>query len=140
MRHGDESGQALVETLLLALVFLVPLLSLLASLSHVHRGALAAAAAAREAGFEAARSMTRASADEAVDLAVRQAFANHGLSSENVDAAWTTTRLERGGSVEVRISYPVPVLRVPFLGAVSGPAVSVRARHRARVDPFRSRR
>lgn len=139
MSRRDDIGQALVETLLLALVFLVPLLWLLASLSHVHRAALAASAAAREAGFEAARSPARASAGEAVDLAVHRAFEDHGLPSEHVRLQWTTTGLERGGRLEVRVSYPVPVLRVPFLAAASGPVVWVRARHSARVDPFRSR-
>ncbi len=134
-----ERGMATVETLLLGLLLLVPLVWALGVLSELHRAALAGAAAAREAGFDAARSATTAEAQRRIDAAVAGAFADHGLDPAAARVEWTTRGLERGGSVEVRVSYPTPVVQAPFLGSVSGPAVWVRASHVARVDPYRSR-
>jgi hypothetical protein len=42
-----------------------------------------------------------------------------------------------GAEVEVEVTYRVPVARVPFLGAVAGPAVTVGATHHTRVDRYR---
>jgi hypothetical protein len=42
-----------------------------------------------------------------------------------------------GAEVEVVVTYRVPVARLPFLGAVAGPGVTVGATHHTRVDRFR---
>ena len=42
-----------------------------------------------------------------------------------------------GAEVEVVVTYRVPVARLPFLGAVAGPAVTVGATHHTRVDRYR---
>jgi hypothetical protein len=42
-----------------------------------------------------------------------------------------------GAEVEVVVTYRVPVARVPFLGAVAGPGVTVGATHHTRVDRYR---
>lgn len=137
-RRGED-GQALIEALLIGLVLIVPVIWLLAVLAGVHKGALAATAAAREAGFEAARSPTVTEAERAVASAVAGAFADQGLGAGRVDVQWSASGLERGGLVEVEVAYPVAVARFPFIGGFTGPSVWVRARHVARVDPFRSR-
>lgn len=140
MRRGrpEEAGFALVETILLGLLLLVPLIWTLGVLADIHRTALAATAAAREAGFEAARTTSHGTARRAVDRAVAQAFANQGLDPAGVRVQMSG-RIERGAAIEVRIAYPVTVLQAPLLGRVAGPSVWVRARHVARVDPYRSR-
>jgi hypothetical protein len=42
-----------------------------------------------------------------------------------------------GAEVLVEVTYRVPVARLPFLGAVAGPAVTVGATHHTRVDRYR---
>ena len=135
----SERGSAMVETLLLGLILLVPLIWTLSVLSELHRAALATTAAAREAGFDAARASTPADAQRRAESAVAAAFADHGIDPTGAEVEWSSAGLERGGSVEIRISYDVPVLRAPFLGSVSEPAIAVTASHVARVDPYRSR-
>ena len=136
----NDRGIAVVETLLLGLLLLVPLIWVLGVLADLHRGALAAAAGVREAGFDAARSTTFANADRAIDAAVRRAFLDQGLDASRVKVQWTAAAgLARGGTVEVEVSYPVTVLQAPLLGKVAGPSVWVEARHVARIDLYRSR-
>ncbi|MGH2701651.1 MAG: hypothetical protein ACRDJB_00935 [Actinomycetota bacterium] len=135
-----EKGQALVESIILGLVLLVPIVWMLMVLADVHRAALASTAAAREAGFDASRSTDNAAADRAVDTAIRLALDNHGLRTEDAVVRWSAPEgLTRGARVEVHVAYPVPVVRMPFLGNAGGPAIWVRAVHSARIDPFSSR-
>lgn len=129
----------MVETLLLGILLLVPLIWALTVLSDLHRGALAASAAAREAGFEAARATSSAAAAKAADAAVRQAFIDEGLEPSDAIVALGASSLQRGSAVTVEVSYPVTVLQAPLLGRVAGPSVIVRARHVARVALYGSR-
>jgi hypothetical protein len=139
MSRGED-GSALVETFLLALLLLVPLLWALGVLAELHRGALATSAAAREAGMEAARASDAAGAERAVAAAVRQAFADHGLEGDAATVRWTTDPgFTRGAPVEVVVSFPVTVTQAPLLGKVSGPSIVVSASHVARIDPYASR-
>jgi hypothetical protein len=137
--RGSEAGQALAESILVGLLLLVPLIWALGVLSQLHAGALAATAAAREAGFEAARSASLSEADRAVEVAVHQAFVDHALDPTAARVAWTASRLERGDPVIVEVSFPVEVLGAPLLGRLPTTSVWVRARHVARVHPFGSR-
>ena len=139
MNQRGEDGQSLVEAILLSLVLLVPMIWALGVLSNLHRGALAATAAAREAGFEAARSSSVVEAERAVALAVERAFADHGLESRDAEVAYSLAGLERGGSIEVEVRYPVTVMQAPLVGRVAGPSIWVDARHLIIVDPYRSR-
>jgi hypothetical protein len=138
--RGRDDGQAVIETLLVALILLVPLVWLLGVLADFHRGALGATAAAREAGFDAASSADAASAARAVARAVHQAFVDEGLDPAKAGVDWQATAgFQRGGTVRVSIEYPVTVAQFPFLGSVAGPSVIVRAVNFARIDPYRSR-
>lgn len=137
---GRERGSALIETVLIGLMFLVPLIWALGILADLQRGAFASSAAAREAGADAARQTSRAGSERAIELAIAQAFRDHGLDPSDAEVAWSTTpRMGRGGAVEIEVAYRVPVLQAPFIGRVGGPSVEVRARHVARIDPYRSR-
>lgn len=136
----DDRGSALIETILVGLLLMVPLIWVLGVLADMHRGALAATAAAREAAAEAARLTSVADADRAVDAAVAQAFRDHGIDPSEAEVAWSTTgAMERGGAVEVAVSYDVTVLQAPLLGRVSGPSIEVSAQHVSRIDLYRSR-
>lgn len=139
MRLSDQRGQALVESLLLGMLLLVPLIWALGVLADLHRSALATAAAAREAGFEAATASSDAMAATAVDAAVARALIDGGIDPAEARASWAAIpRLERGAAVEVEVSYPVTVLQAPLLGRVAGPSIWVTSRHVARIDPYRS--
>lgn len=136
----NQRGQAVIETLLFGLLLLAPLVWTLGVLAEMHRSALAVSSAAREAGFDAARSNQMAAARLAVDEAVARAFRDHGIDPADARVRWSAAPgLPRGGAVEVEVSYPVTVLQAPFLGRVAGPSVVVRARHVSRIDPYRSR-
>lgn len=139
MRLSDERGQALIESLLLGMLLLVPLIWALGVLADLHRSALATAAAAREAGFEAAHSSSDAAAAAAVDAAVVRALHDGGIDPVQARVSWAAIpRLQRGAAVEVEVSYPVTVLQAPFLGRVAGPSIWVTSRHVARVDLYSS--
>lgn len=135
-----QEGSALVETFLLAMVLLVPLLWALGVLAELHRGALATSAAAREAGLEAARAPDTADAERAVAGAVHRALVNHGLDPGDATVRWSADPgFPRGAVVEVVVSYPVTVTQAPLLGEVAGPSITVRASHVARIDPYADR-
>ena len=135
----DDSGQSLIEGIFLSLLLLVPMLWALGVLSDLHRGALAATAAARAAGFEAARSTTLGNAHRAVSTAVAHTFESHGLDPSDAMVDFAAAGLARGSTVEVRVGYEVTVLQAPLLGRVSGPSIRVDASHVAIADPYRSR-
>ena len=135
-----ESGFALVESILVSLVLLIPIVWGLTVLSEIHKAALASTAAVREAGADAAASTTPESATAAIAAAVRGAFVDEGLDASSAKVgADTPAGLARGGTVVVEVSYPVAVFQAPFLGRVSSPVIWVRATHVARIDPYRSR-
>ena len=137
---SPETGSALIEILLLGLLLLGPLLWGLTVLAELHSAALAGAAAAREAGFDATRSADLAEAERRIDEAVAIAFSDNGLDPTRGEVEWTAVGgLERGARVEVRVEYAVPIFRAPFIGSISGPAISVSASHAARVPPYGSR-
>lgn len=135
----NDRGQSLVEAILLSLLFLVPMLWALGVLAELHRAALAGTAAARSAGFEAARSSTSADANRSVSAAVATAFENHGLDPQNVSVEFQASGLQRGERIEIVVRYPVTVVQAPLLGRVAGPSIWVDASHMAVVDPYRSR-
>ena len=140
MTMRDERGHGVLDVFLLGLLFLAPLVWALGVMSDLHRGALAATAAAREAGFDAAAASDRSSAQRAIDDAVARAFIDHSIDPSTATVRWGSgTDLARGGEVEIEVTYPVTILQAPFLGRVGGPSISVTARHVAPIDPYRSR-
>jgi len=134
-----ERGQALIETLLLGLVMMAPLLWGLGVLADLHRNALATTSAAREASFEAARSIDPSRARRAADRAISIALRDHGLDPSIARVEWSVGRLERGAPIQVVVSYPTRVLQAPFLGQVGGPSIWTHAKSVARIDRYRSR-
>lgn len=75
-----------------------------------------------------------------MSAAIAQAFSDHGLDPNDAVVDWSAdSNLPRGEGVEVSVSYPVTVVQAPLLGRVAGPSIWVRARHIARIDPYRSR-
>ncbi len=135
----EEAGSTLLEVILLGLVLLIPLIVMLSALADLHRAALAATAAAREGGFAAARSVGPETAARSADEAIARVLEAHGLPGSDAKAeVLGLDSFRRGGSVEVRVAFAVRVLQIPFAAAGSEPTVMVRARHIARIDPYRS--
>ena len=137
MRRGEE-GLALVESVVLGTVLLVPLIWLLTVLSSVHAAALGTNSAVREAGHLVARTMGEADRSEVEDV-VQQALRNHGVDDPGRIRLEASRGYARGSPVELSVSYDVPVFDAPFLDISWGPSVTVISRHTARIDPYRSR-
>jgi len=135
----SDEGQPLAESIIVGLLLLVPLIWTLGVAAELHRGALAATAAAREAGVEAAGATNIMDAERAAATAVQEAFVDHGLAARAARVSLDAPGLQRGDAVAVEVSFPVSVVAVPILGRLNVPVLWVRARHVARVDPFASR-
>ena len=139
-RARDEAGHAIIESMLLGLVLLVPVIWMLSVFAELHAAALATTTAVRESGFEAARSTDVLDADRAIARSVSAAIADHGLDSSRISIEWSPpSGWRRGDDVEIVVSYRVPVFQAPLLGAVTEPAIPVTARHIATIDRYRSR-
>ena len=139
MNDTTERGHAMLEVLTVGLVLLIPLIWLLTTLSRVHLAALAVTSAAREAALDASRATDVSDARTALDRAVVQALTSHGLDPNVASISASYRSLDRGSPVEVVLSYPVPILSIPFLGGPSTPSVSISGSHTANVPRFGDR-
>lgn len=134
----DQEGLALIESILLTLVLIVPLVWLLGLLGHVHRAALGATAAAREAGFAIARETGGTAARSGIDTAIALALRDQHLDVRRARVAVSLPNgAVRGGSVHIEIGYPVPMLDLPIFDRL--PSISVTAEHDVIIDRYRSR-
>jgi hypothetical protein len=147
---GSQGGAAVVELLAGFLVLLVPLVYALVVVADVQRALLATSSAAREAGRVYVTASSRAEAERRAAVAYREVLANFGLRAGDPRAA---LRVEAacptgapvgctggfGPCAEVRVvaTYRVAVARLPLVGALGVPSVTVGATQRSRVDPFR---
>ena len=134
----DESGQmAGIEAIPFGLLTFVVGVLLVANAWAVIDAKMAVSNAAREA----TRAFVEAPADgDPVSLAegaARQAMQGAGRNP----ALLTVTRIEgdfaRCATVRFEASYPIPAIRVPWLGGF-GAGFTVTARHAEIVDPYRS--
>ena len=145
-----ERGAAVVELLVVFLTLLLPLVYVMVVMADVQRALLATSSAAREAGRVYVTGADRVDAERRAGVAYREVLATYGMRAGDPG---TGMRLRvgcpaevgsgcargfgPGAEVEVAVTYRVPVARVPFLGAVAGPGVTVGATHHTRVDRFR---
>jgi hypothetical protein len=148
-RAAGERGAAVVELLVVMLTLLVPLVYVMVVMADVQRALLATSSAAREAGRVYVTGADRVDAERRAGVAYREVLATYGIRA----GPGTGMRLRvgcpteagsgcaggfgPGAEVEVEVTYRVPVARVPFLGAVAGPGVTVGATHHTRVDRYR---
>ncbi|MDT7548845.1 MAG: hypothetical protein QOE84_1239 [Actinomycetota bacterium] len=104
-------------------------------------GVLDAKLAASSAAREAARAYVEAPSVDAAFVAARRAagdaMAGHGRSPARTTVRQLGGTFVRCSRVTFEVSYPVPLLRVPFLGS-AGAGFTARARHSEVVDPYRS--
>jgi hypothetical protein len=151
-RSRSQRGAAVVELLAGFLVLVVPwVYVLVVVVADVQRALLATSSAAREAGRVYVTAGSRADAERRAGVAYREVLANFGLRAGDRRAAM---RLEAacppaggragcvggfgpGAEVRVVVTWRVPVARLPFVGAVGAPSVTVGATQHSRVDRFR---
>jgi hypothetical protein len=139
-----------VELLVVMLTLLVPLVYVMVVMADVQRALLATSSAAREAGRVYVTGADRVDAERRAGVAYREVLATYGMRPGDpgtgmrlrvgcpAEAGSGCARgFGPGAEVEVEVTYRVPVARVPFLGAVAGPGVTVGATHHTRVDRYR---
>jgi hypothetical protein len=149
-----ERGAAVVELLVVFLTLVVPLVYVMVVMADVQRALLATSSAAREAGRVFVTGSDRVEAERRAGVAYREMLATYGIRAGD-PAAGMRLRVGcpaqaeadagegcaggfgPGAEVEVVVTYRVPVARLPFLGAVAGPGVTVGATHHTRVDRYR---
>ena len=152
-RRPGERGAAVVELLVVFVTLVVPLVYAMVVMADVQRALLATSAAAREAGRMYVTGPDRVEAERRAGVAYRQVLATYGIRAGDPAAG---LRLRAGcpaeagvagdgcaggfgpgAEVEVVVTYRVPVARLPLLGVVAGPGVTVGATHHTRVDRYR---
>jgi hypothetical protein len=146
-----------VELLVVFLTLVVPLVYAMVVMADVQRALLATSSAAREAGRVYVTGPDRVEAERRAGVAYRQVLATYGIRAGDPAAGMrlragcpAEAEAEAGGGggggaggfgpgaeVEIVVTYRVPVARLPFLGAVTGPGVTVGATHHTRVDRYR---
>ncbi|HEU4896661.1 MAG TPA: hypothetical protein VFX88_03695 [Actinomycetota bacterium] len=151
-RWPAERGAAVVELLVVFLTLVVPLVYVMVVMADVQRALLATSSAAREAGRVYVTGPDRVEAERRAGAAYREVLATYGIRAGDPAAglrlrAGCPVEAEAGercaggfgpgAEVEVVVTYRVPVARLPFLGAVAGPGVTVGATHHTRVDRYR---
>jgi hypothetical protein len=145
-----QRGAAVVELLVVFVTLMVPLVYVMLVMADVQRALLATSSAAREAGRLYVTGSDRLDAERRAQSGYREVLATYGM-----DAGDSRARMRlrsgcppeatpgcaggfgAGAEVRVVVTYRVPVARVPFLGAVAGPGVTVGATHHTRVDRYR---
>jgi hypothetical protein len=145
-----ERGAAVVELLVVMLTLLVPLVYVMVVMADVQRALLATSSAAREAGRVYVTGSDRVEAERRAGAAYREVLGTYGMRAGDPGAgmrvragcpvaagAGCAGGFGPGAEVEVVVTYRVPVARLPFLGAVAGPGVTVGATHHTRVDRYR---
>ena len=156
-RRPGERGAAVVELLVVFLTLVVPLVYAMVVMADVQRALLATSSAAREAGRVYVTGPDRVEAERRAGVAYRQVLATYGIRAGDPAAGMrlragcpAAAEAEAGvvgegcaggfgpgAEVEIVVTYRVPVARLPFLGAVTGPGVTVGATHHTRVDRYR---
>lgn len=140
-RSPSESGSALIEFLVLALLLLIPIVYLILTLTAVHAGKYAASSAAQSAARVFVSAPDQASAHARAAGAVRIALDDQGFTElgagEALEISCVPSCAHPEHHVTVRITIPVRVPGIPFLDA--GPAVfTVQHEQSATSEQFRS--
>jgi hypothetical protein len=147
---AGERGAAVVELLVVFLTLLVPLVYAMVVMADVQRALLATSSAAREAGRVYVTGSDRLAAERRAAQAYREVLGTYGIRAGDPKAAMRVRvgcpagvgsgcvgGFGPGAEVQVVVTYRVPVARLPFLGAVAGPGVTIGATHHTRVDRYR---
>jgi hypothetical protein len=147
--RAEERGAAVVEFLVVFLALLVPLVYAIVVMADVQRAMLATSSAAREVGRVYVTAEDRPAAAGRVERAYAEVLGSFGLrpgqgrdrlvldASCPAGPAGCVDGFGPGAEVRVVVTWRVAVARLPFLGVLAGPSVTVGATHRTRADRFR---
>jgi hypothetical protein len=151
--HGGgsdgERGAAVIEFVLVFLVLMVPLAYAIVVMADVQRALLTVSTAAREVGRVYVTASTAEEARRRTSIAYREVLENFGYAPGDPRArlsvraqctgrtAGCVAGIGPGAEVLVRVTYRVPVARLPFIGAIAGPDLPIGATHHTRVDRYR---
>ena len=136
----DESGTAVVEFVVLAVLLLIPLIYLVMVMARLQAGSYAVSQAAREAGRAFVTADSGSAAAARAEAAARIAFLDHSFEEVGrlVVTCDGTPCLRPEGRVETTASVSVPLPLVPaFVREVVPLSVPVTATHLSTVDRFR---
>jgi hypothetical protein len=135
---------------LVFVVLVVPLLYAIVVMAEVQRALLAVSTAAREVGRVYVTSATAEEAERRTALAYKEVLENFGYGGGDPRAALVVRAectsqasdcvggIGPGAEVMVRVTYRVPVARLPFIGTIAGPDLPIGATHHTRVDRYRA--
>lgn len=141
----EEAGSALVETIWLGLLLMLPLCFGLASVLQAQRGSFAAATAARSAARAFVTAPDQASARARAETAVAWSLADQGIEGERFDVRIhchpdPAQCLQPGGTVQVEVVGSVRLPLVPNLFGLGVPAIEVSARQESPYGEYREAR
>lgn len=146
MRLRDDDGSAVIEFVFVAIVFLVPLVYLIAAVASVQRTQLAVQEAARDAGRAYATSATTGEAERRARAAVRLALDAQGLPDEaslrfvpaggDCGKPPTTPSLAPGAEFTVCVTRHADLPGVPSL--LSGRGITTTGAFVVHVDDYRA--
>jgi hypothetical protein len=118
-------------------------------MADVQRALLAVSTAAREVGRVYVTAATAEDAERRSALAYEEVLENFGYAAGDPrarlvvrtactrEAPRCTGGLGPGAEIMVRVTYRVPVARLPFIGAIAGPDLPIGATQHTRVDRYR---
>jgi Flp pilus assembly protein TadG len=131
-----QSGQALVEWALSALVLILFGLGILA-VGHVVGQYMSVRAAATQAAFAAARAPSAQAAQAAADQAAQEAVSDSRVRDFQISV--DTGSFERGATLTAQATGCVSLEPFPIISAVLGRCVPLHWVAHALIEPYRSR-
>ena len=139
MTDGEEGQVGGVEGLVFGVLVFVLGTLVVANAWGVVDAKMAAGSAAREAtrAFVESGASTEDEAFVDADAVARRTIAGYGRDPDKLTLIPEAASLRRCGRVTFRAEYPVPLIRVPLLGA-HGEGFTATGRHSEIVDPYRA--
>ncbi len=136
---GDAGQVAGIEVLPFGFLLFVAVTLLFANAWGIFDAKLAVSSAAAHGARSYSEADTAQSAHTAATLSAQATLRAYGRtnSAAKIDIV-VTPQFHRCARVTVTVSYPVPTIRVPFLGGFGGTRV-VQSSFSEIVDPFRNR-
>jgi Flp pilus assembly protein TadG len=134
---ADDSGNAIIEFVVLAVVLVIPLAYVVLTVFDVQRTAYAATAAAREAARVFVQAPSGATAQQRADAAATLAFDDQGLSAPDVAVTCSAAPcLTPGATITVTVDVQVALPFVPDLLGRHPASLAVEATHVEVVDMY----